>query len=96
MTAIETQPTDQSIIDELVQRAAKELQEEIDFRVMADLYKQSGWTEIEFDSWHLVSLDNPVRQWLRGNSKGHYINRGKRFLFERESDAINFVLRWSE
>ena len=96
MTAIETQPTDQSIIDELVQRAAKELQEEIDFNVLAELYKQSGWMEIEFDSWHLVNAHNPVKQWLRNKCKGHYTCRGKRFLFEKESDAINFVLRWSE
>ena len=97
MTATEIleQQTERRIIDEMVQRAAKELQEEIDFSMLADLYKSSGWTEIEFDSWYLVNSHNPVKQWLKDSCKGHYTCRDKRFLFEKESDAVNFLLRWA-
>ena len=84
----------QDIIDETVRRAAKELQEEMDFSLLADLYKESGWTEISFNPWWKDEAASVMKQWLEANCKGHRMSRGKRFLFQYESDAINFVLKW--
>ena len=41
----------QDIIDETVKRAAKEFQEEMDFGIIADMLKENGWVEVEFNPW---------------------------------------------
>lgn len=81
------------MIDEFVAKAAKELHEDMDFSILADLYKSSGWTEIDFDPYQRPEA---IKAWLKYNCKGHRISRGRRFLFQDQSDAVNFVLRWSE
>lgn len=81
------------MIDEMVAKAAKEFQEEMDFTILADFYKSSGWTEIDFDPYQRPEA---IKAWLTSNCKGHRVSRGRRFLFQRQSDAINFVLRWTE
>jgi hypothetical protein len=91
MTA--TQILEQNYIDEAVKRSAKELHDEIDFSILADLYKKNGWTEVDFNPYR---RHEAIKEWLKNNCKGHRISRGRRFLFQDQSDAINFVLRWSE
>ena len=86
----------QDIIDETVRRAAKEFQEEMDWSILANLYKESGWVEIEFNPIRPTNQAYEISRWLEKNCKGHRTSRGKRFLFQYESDAVNFVLRWSE
>lgn len=86
------QQLEKRMIDEFVARAAKELQEEMDFSILADLYKSAGWTEIDFDPYRRPEV---IKIWLKNNCKGHRISRGRRFLFEEKSDAINFVLKWA-
>ena len=36
-----------------------------------------------------------IKHWLNENCKGHFRSRKNNFMFERESDAVNFSLRWS-
>ena len=93
-TQVLEQQERQSMIDAAVQRAAKELADEMDFSILADLYKESGWTEIEFNPWWKEATAGAMKQWLEANCKGHRMSRGKRFLFQDKSDAINFVLKW--
>lgn len=98
MTATEVleHQKEKSIIDAMVQRAAKEFQEEMDFTILADMFSRSGWTEIEFDPWQKTpEYAYAIKDWLQDHCKGPVHSRGKRFLFQEESDAINFVLRWS-
>ena len=82
------------LIEETVRRAAKEFQEEMDWSLLADLYKESGWVEIEFNPIRAIDQAYEISQWLQKNCKGHRTSRGRRFLFQQESDAINFVLKW--
>lgn len=81
-------------IDEAVKRAAKEMADEIDFQVLLGLYKEIGWTEIEFNP-HRTTLEVAlIKEWTNANCKGHYISRSNRFLFEDEKDAMWFSMRW--
>ena len=85
---------EQDLIEETVKRAAKEFQEEMDWSILADLYKETGWVEIEFNPIRPTNQAYEISRWLEKNCKGHRTSRGKRFLFQLESDAVNFVLKW--
>ena len=84
-----------SIIEEAVARAAKELSEEIDFSMLLNMYKEMGWTEVEFQNPMPMQRAKMIQDWLNENCKGHRISRGKRFLFEDVKEASWFILRWS-
>lgn len=85
----------QDIIEETVKRAAKELQEEMDFSILADMFKKNGWVEVEFSPYRSFTEAGEIKGWLEQNCKGHRISRSKRWLFEKESDAVNFILKWN-
>jgi len=89
MTA--TQVLEQNYIEEAVNRASKELSDEIDFSLLADIFRSDGWTEIDFNP----RQPETIKEWLRTSCKGPCHSRGRRFLFKYESDAVNFVLKWS-
>ena len=94
-TQVLEQQNRQSIIDAAVERAAKEMADEIDFHVLADLYKGMGWTEIDFNPHVEDILAYEIRNWMRDNCKGSYHSRGRRWLFQDRIDAVNFVLKWT-
>lgn len=85
---------DYNIIDEAVNRAAKEMAEEIDFQMLLGLYKEMGWTEITCNphrpNWEIALM----KEWTSANCKGYCMSRGNRFLFEYEKDAMWFSMRW--
>ena len=87
-------PFEHDAIEEAVNRASKELAEEIDFDILATLYKDMGWTEIEFSPRMSQERAAEVKAWLEDNCKGFRMSRGKRFLFEEEKDAVWFSMRW--
>lgn len=81
-------------VEKAVKRAAQELSDEMDFSILADLFKEIGWVEIEFDPHVESLLAYEIQNWMRDNCKGNYKSRGRRFLFELEKDAAWFQIRW--
>lgn len=85
------------IITEMAEDLAKELQEEIDWEVMMDIMKESGYTHITMP-WPTRINEmqaHAIKEWCRANLKEHYSGRGQDWLFKNEKDAIMFTLRWS-
>lgn len=73
-----------------------EIAAEIDWEILAGVYKSCGWTSIKF-SPHRNELESSlIKDWLDKNCQGHVTSRGWHWMFEKESDAINFTLRWSQ
>ena len=93
MTA--TQILERNYIEEAVARAGRELAEEMDFSVLADLFKSTGWVEVDFNPHQRAESAHDIKEWIRTKCKGPCHSRGRRFLFQEESDAVNFVLKWS-
>lgn len=89
-------PEWQKAVDKAVSQAAKELCEEIDFSILADLLIESGWTSVELPFWNSNNQAVDVETWLFYTCKGQYKKYNRRFLFEREQDATWFKLRWFE
>lgn len=80
-----------NIQDELVKTLSDEIAKEIDFGFLADIYTQSGWTEIKFTpSGRYFEID----AWCKENTAGVH-GYGSRWLFKDEKDITMFILRWS-
>lgn len=87
--------TDLDLVDEFVEQAAAELQQEIDREIMFAALKESL-------GWHLVTLDSlkgrkhavDLSTWLDKNCTGEFHTHGREFLFKNRQDAVMFALRW--
>ncbi len=84
-----------NIMEEQLSKAAKDFSDEIDFAVLLTVYKESGWTEVEFEPRMDQIKAKEIENWLKEHCKGHRISRGRRFLFENEKDAMWFLMKWS-
>ena len=52
----------------------------------------SGWTRIDLDPEQRYE---PAVAWMRQKAEGRCHNFGWQYLFEQESDAVMFKLKWS-
>ena len=81
--------------DQIADTLSKEIAEEIDWEILVGIFKKCGWVTISFNPHRSEIEAHMIRNWLATHCKGHYRSRKDKFMFERESDAINFSLRWS-
>lgn len=81
-------------VDEAVSAAAKAVCEEIDFTILAEMYLESGWVEVEFNPYVSNKQAVDMKNWVADNCKGHIASHGRRFLFQNKEDAMWFKLRW--
>lgn len=83
------------IQEEYIAAAAREMQEEIDFSILAEMLVEIGWTKIVTNTefWDPDELIE-IKKWLSKNIKGSYKVRKTVWLFEDAKDATIFVLRW--
>jgi hypothetical protein len=83
-----------SLENEIADKMAKTLAEEIDWELLVDMMCAVGWTKVVIgrlkDRYH--SID--IQDWLTNNCKGHYRQRGSIFVFEKVEEAEWFSLRW--
>jgi hypothetical protein len=84
-----------TIEDEIVATLSNEIAEEIDWGILEAVFKECGWVTISFNPIQSDYKTFLIKEWLEKNCKGHRRSRGNKFMFELESDAINFSLRWS-
>lgn len=82
--------------DEFSAEMSRQIQEEIDWEILCELMKMSGWTQIK-TSWEMKSLEEmyELKTWCESSLKGHRKGRGNTWLFELEKDAAKFALRWA-
>ena len=83
--------------EELEAELAKTLQEEIDWEILSDMLKVSGWTgiEVRWPSRMSESDAHEIKEWCKANLTGNYKGRGSSWIFQHEKDAVLFSLRWA-
>ena len=80
--------------DQLMEDAAKEIAEDIDFEVLTSmLIEGSGWTKVVLKpmTWE-QGLE--VDYWCETQVKSKFMNRGLVWVFEDPKEANWFTLRW--
>lgn len=83
-----------SLQDEMLEQSARQLAEDIDAEIMRQLLKETGYHEVVLDWVMTHEVSQEVDAWVEQKSKGNYWNRGLVWLFESETDAMWFKMRW--
>lgn len=79
-------------VSELYDNWAKELADEIDAQVLADVFAQDGWNKVSLDT-HTAGGVLMIELWL--NEQGIYFQRFRNhYLFKSAEDATIFRLKW--
>lgn len=77
--------------DEISKLLAAEIQKEIDWELLRDIFLSNGW--------HQITLQNttPSREWIKENIQSpFYASPGlNQFVFQDKHEATVFALRWS-
>ena len=80
--------------DQILTDISKQMNEDIDFDVFANVLCKEGWTKFSIprfiDNHHAVDIS----YWLADHCQGKYKRNGRTFLFEDSKDATMFILRW--
>lgn len=83
------------LMDEVMDRLAKEMAEEIDFDVIATIKIKDGWHSVKLDRFKNNNHAIDIRYWAEEHSNSGFINRGTHYVFEDAGDAVNFTMRWA-
>ena len=86
---------EQEIRKDIEDQMANSIREEIDFSILADILRESGWTRVTIDRFTDNHHAIDIRVWLDENIKPNdYKSRGSKFLFKDPRQATLFILRW--
>lgn len=76
-----------------LEKAARDLADDIDAEVVKGILVGSGWTEVVLSPMTWEQGDE-IDFWVHKNIKGRNWTRGLVWLFESQQDAAWFKLRW--
>ena len=79
---------------EIIEELGTKMQSEIDREILWGMLVGLGWTRVMIsrfiDNRHAIDITD----WLEHNCKNAFERSGKDFIFEQETDAVNFILKW--
>jgi hypothetical protein len=80
--------------NEILDIAAKEMQQEIDREILWEMLQGMGWHRVMLP--RLVDNDHAIdiTYWLEENCRHPFERNGRDFIFESQQDANWFKLRW--
>jgi len=79
-------------IKEFETEMVRQIKQEIDNEIMAEMLVMSGWHRIELPS--NTTESGEVLMWCAANIKGKHKNLWPNMLFQEEKDAVLFKLKW--
>jgi hypothetical protein len=82
-----------AIQENIIDKAAKDLSDDIDFEVLTSCFVESGWTKIVLKpmTWEDgLEIDG----WVEQHVKNPHITRGLVWVFKDPKEANWFKLRW--
>lgn len=81
--------------EQLMHKASKEMSDEIDFQILADLCIAAGWTEVVLTR-RPSAVYIEMTEWCRVQGLVHHARiPGRTWLFKEEKHATLFILRWA-
>ena len=83
-----------NIEKEIVDNMAKELADEIDFEIIADMLQEMGWIKVKRSPFVSNKQAVDIRYWVDEHATGAVKSRGYTWLFEQPKDATMFILKW--
>jgi hypothetical protein len=83
-----------NIEEEIIERAGKQMAQEIDREIMWGMLVDLGWTRVMLPTMGDAYMAVDIITWLEDNCKHAYERSGRDFVFENQKDANWFILRW--
>ena len=83
-----------NIEDEMIERAGKQMAQDIDREVLWGMLQGIGWTRVMIPTMGDAYMAVDIITWLEDNCKHAYERNGRDFIFEDTKDANWFILRW--
>jgi hypothetical protein len=80
---------------EIIDYTATEMSRNMDWEILADVRCRMGWYRIDLDCLQDNQHAVDISWWLNENCVGKYHRNGRYFLFNEQSDAVLFKLRWA-
>ena len=80
--------------EELLDKAGKQMANDIDREVLWGMLQGIGWTRVMIPTLGSRQQTIDILIWLEENCKDAYERNGRDFIFEDKRDANWFVLRW--
>lgn len=81
-------------VKSIMAKMAKDLEREIDFDVLAEVYSETGWTYVEFEPFDYSRRPPLIAAWVKENCRGQYKYHKNKFVFELVEDASAAILKW--
>jgi hypothetical protein len=85
----------QVLQEQLIEKASRQIAEDIDFGVMCNLLVDIGWVKVEFEALRPNKRAVDITNWLHAECKQEWKHHGRLFVFESKEDAALFKLTWS-
>lgn len=79
---------------EIANDLSKHIAQEIDFELLVDILIACGWHKIVLRPM-THEYGKEIDRWVKLQVKGKHKTMGLVWVFERDSDAINFTLKWA-
>ena len=83
-----------NIEEEIIERAGKQMAQEIDREILWGMLQGMGWTRVMIPTMGDAYMAVDIITWLEDNCKNPYERSGREFIFENQKDATWFILRW--
>jgi hypothetical protein len=83
-----------NIQEEIINRQATEMSREIDREVLWGMLEGIGWTRVIISSETAMLKATQIKNWLSLNCTGSYEKNRSDFIFEKDQDAVIFILKW--
>lgn len=85
-----------NIEDEVLNNAAQQIADEIDFEIISGMLQEMGWIKVTRSPFVSNKEAVDIGYWIDEQTTGQVKSRGRTWLFEQPKDATMFILRWGE
>jgi hypothetical protein len=85
----------QVLQEQLIEKASRQIAEDIDFGVICNLLVDIGWVKVEFEALRPNKRAVDITNWLHTECKQEWKHHGRTFVFESKEEAALFKLTWS-
>jgi len=79
---------------EILEELGTKMQSEMDKEILWGMLVKLGWTRVLLPRFNSREHSVDVITWLHDHCKNPYERKGGEVIFEQESDAVNFILKW--
>lgn len=83
-----------NIEEEMINKAGKQMAQDIDREVLWGMLQGIGWCRVMLPTLGNGEQAVDIIVWLENNCKNAYERNGRDFIFENQKDATWFILRW--